>query len=81
MPAESVTVLAVAFVEDQTPTSTTIRSPVVIAAGRVAVRDVLPDPCAVMLWTNCGAELGVVEFDGALAGPAPTTLVADTVKV
>src|SRR5215468_1762057 len=39
------------------------------------------DPAAGVTDVTCGGVLGVTAFDGDDAGPVPTALVADTVKV
>ena len=64
LPAESVTLLAVAAPLLQTPTSTTRRLPAVTFELGVSVSLVRFSPCAVTCWTNAGAEL---------AAPADTT--------
>ena len=82
LPTESVTLLAVASEEFQTPTSTTIRSPAVTADPGVTPTDPAC-PRADTCCTNDGVTTfdGVTAFDGAEAGPVPTAFVALTVKV
>ena len=82
LPAESVTLLAVAPEAFQTPTSTTIRSPAATADPGVTASDPAC-PCADTCCTNDGVTAldGVTAFDGAEAGPVPTAFVALTVKV
>src|SRR6516164_3392753 len=65
----------------QTPTSTTIRSPVVTDDPGVTLSDPAC-PCADTCCTNDGATFeGVTALDGAEAGPVPIAFVAVTVKV
>jgi hypothetical protein len=49
----------------------------------VTDRLVCPEPCALASWTKAGAAVavGVMAGDGADAGPVPTVLLAETVKV
>ena len=84
MPAESVTLAAVALVLFHTPTSTIIRLPVVMLVPGVTERLAKEAPCAVACWTKLGAGGGVA--DGVTAfdvpgGPVPIELVAVTWKV
>ena len=82
-PAESVTLEVVAWPELQSATSTTSRFPLLTADGMVTDRLVCPEPCALACCTNAGAAaaVGVTACDGVDAGPVPTALLAETVKV
>ena len=83
LPAESVTLLAVGPPLAQVPTSTIMRSPVVMLDAGVTV------PLATLVrwvptcWTNPGMTdaVGVTGLEAAEAGPVPTELVAVTVNV
>ena len=74
LPAESVTLLAVAPEEFQTPTSTTIRSPAVTADPGVTPSDPAC-PCADTCCTNDGLAAAALD-----AVDKPTAAIADRAR-